>query len=153
MQNLFGGIALGIALGLIGDLIIWTAYESKSKRIKAQEFAYHQFFLADCLWYKDPITFNYKGHDVTVQVKQNVFTGTKNNCKLHKLFINDKECATIIKTNDTVKSYFAAYVNEQFIEEEVWDILDKAYVASRIEKTIKKETVLKKSVIYNETND
>ena len=147
MKEFFTGAAAGILIAITLDLVLWMTYENNSKRIKAQEFAFHQFFLTDSLWYKDLITFNYKGHEVTVQVKQSVFSGTKNNCKLHKLFINDKECATVIKTNDTIKSYYAAYVNEQFIEEEVWDILDKAYVASRAEKKIEKETVLKESVL------
>lgn len=147
MQNLFIGVGLGILLSLVGDFIIWMTYEDKSKRIKAQEFAFHQFFLTDSLWYKDPITFNYKGHEVTVQVKQSVFSGTKNNCKLHKLFINDKECATVIKTNDTVKSYYAAYVDEPYIEEEVWDILDDAYKYSKIRNNVEKETVLKESIL------
>ena len=111
-------------------IVIGAIYVS-TKSSKMRDIMFHRYMIMDDLWLKTGslklLTFGYSDKLVNVKVKCNFLAGTNNNCKVYSAFINDIECATAVKLIDKYNSYYTFYVDEQFDEKEVWDILDTAY--------------------------
>ena len=134
----------GIVIGLI--------YVS-TRSSKMRDEMFHRYYIMDDLWLKTGssrfLTIAYSNKVVDIKVKCNSLSGTNNNCRVYSAFINDIECATAVKLIDKYNSYYTFYVDEQFDEKEVWDILDTAYKKAeeqrKIDKFVKEST--KRSVL------
>ena len=135
----------------------FIVYYAKSKRIKAQDDAVEKFIHSDSLWYRsskqEQIEFQYKDHDISLWVEQLVFEGTERNCKMHRVHINDNCCAVIMKIRDTHQGYYCTYVQEPYIETEVWDILKAAYDYINQKKDAVKKPMFKESLLKENNND
>ena len=124
-----------------------------TKSSKMRDEMFHRYYIMDELWLKtglsNILTIVYSDKCVNIKVKCNSLAGTNENCRVYSAFINDIECATAVKLRDKYNSYYTFYVDEQFDEKEVWDILDTAYKRAeeqrKLEKAVKEST--KRSVL------
>ena len=124
-----------------------------TKSSKMRDEMFHRYYIMDELWLKtglsNILTIAYSDKCVNIKVKCNSLAGTNENCRIYSAFINDIECATAVKLRDKYNSYYTFYVDEQFDEKEVWDILDTAYKRAeeqrKLEKAVKEST--KRSVL------
>jgi hypothetical protein len=48
---------------------------------------------------------------------------------MYGIYINDIYCASIMKINDGYQSYVSSHVVDQFIEEEIWGIVNTAHTS------------------------
>lgn len=136
--------ATAIAIGVI--------YVS-TKSSKMRDTMFHRYYIMDDLWLKTGLfkflRFAYSDKIVDVEVKCNSLDGTNDKCRVYSAFINDIKCATAIKLRDKYNSYYTFYIDEQFDEKEVWDILDTAYKKAeeqrKIDEVVKEST--KRSVL------
>lgn len=136
-------------------IFIGVIYVS-TKSSKMRDTMFHRYMIMDDLWLKTGslriLTIAYSDKIVNIKVKCNSLAGTNNDCKVYSAFINDIECATAVKLRDKYNSYYTFYVDEQFDEKEVWDILDTAYKRAKeqkeLEKVVKEST--KRSVLEDE---
>ena len=131
--------ATAIAIGVI--------YVS-TKSSKMRDTMFHRYYIMDDLWLKtglnDILTIAYSDKFVDIRVKCNSLAGTNDNCRVYSAFINDIKCATAVRLRDSYNSYYTFYVDEQFDEKEVWDILDTAYKKAEEQRKIDK--VVKESI-------
>ena len=105
------------------------------------------------LWLKtgsdNILSIAYSNKFVNIKVTYKALAGTNGNCRVYSAFINDIECAKAVMLRDKYNCYYTFYVEEQFDEKEVWDILDTAYKKSeeqrKIEKVVKDS--IKRSVL------
>ena len=138
MYNFWMGLFTGFCITGLSALFISLACAVNSKTAKAQAFASDQFYYTDSLWFrssaKEQIKFSYEGFPVSLWVEQLVYEGTARNCKMHRVHINDNCCAIVMKIRDTTQSYYCAYIQEPFLEEEVCGILKAAYEFATKEK-------------------
>ena len=153
MYNFIAGLLTASLIVFFGFII----YYANSKRIKAQDSAFGKFFYSDSLWYKsskrEQLEFQYKDHNVSLWVEQIVLEGTERNCKMHRIHINNNYCAVIMKIKDTQQSYFCTYVQEPYIETEVWDILKAAYDYTNQKKDVVQKSVFKESLLKENNNE
>ena len=132
-------------------VIIGVCSSTKSSKMRGMMF--YRYYIMYNLWLKtgssNILTIAYSDKFVNIKVKCNSLAGTNNNCRVYSAFINDIECATAVKLRDNYNSYYTFYVDEQFDEKEVWNILDTAYKKSeeqrKLEKVVKEST--KRSVL------
>lgn len=107
-------------------IIIGGIYVS-TKSSKMRDTMFHRYYIMDDLWLRTgsmkDITFTYADRFVHVRVNRHSLAGTNGDCQVYSAFINDIECATAVKLRDKYNSYYTFYVDEQFDEKEVWDIL------------------------------
>lgn len=142
-------VILSCFVTLIGFGLIYI----NTKAYKMRDTMFHRYYVMNDLWLKTgssrTLTIAYSNKIVDIKVNRNSLTGTNNNCQVYFAFINDIECATAVKLGDRYNSYYTFYVDEQFDEEEVWDILDTAYNKTKeqrkIDKIVKEST--KRSVL------
>ena len=133
-------------------LVIGLTYCS-TKSSKMRDTMFHRYYTMDQLWLKTGsfhiLTIAYSNKIVDIKVKRDCLAGTNENCHVYSAFINDIKCATAIVLRDKYNSYYTFYVDEQFDEKEVWDILDTAYKKAeeqrKIDKVVKEST--KRSVL------
>ena len=133
-------------------MVIGGIYVS-TKSSKMRDEMFHRYYIMDDLWLKTGsfkcLTFGYSDKIVNVNVERKSLAGTNDNCQVYSAFINDIKCATAIKLRDKYNSYYTFYVDEEFDEKEVWDILDTAYKKAeeqrKLEKAVKEST--KRSVL------
>ncbi len=127
MMNFIAGFIISFVIAFI-SLVVYSCSNSKDK---AQYEAWDKYFLTDSLWYRTgsdrQIEFNHKGHNVSVYVEHATFEGTNRKAYTRRVYINNTYCATIIKIDDGHHSYYASYVIEPYIAEEVWGIISAAY--------------------------
>ena len=134
-------------------LIVVGLIYTNTKAYNMRDTMFHRYYIMDELWLKtglsNVLTIVYSDKVVNIKVKCNSLAGTNGNCRVYSAFINDIECATAIKLRDKYNSYYTFYVDEQFDEKEVWDILDTAYKKAeeqrKIDKIVKEST--KRSVL------
>ena len=146
----FIGVALLsciVTAGVIGLIYFNT------KACKMRGTMFHRYYVMGDLWLKTGsiknLTILYGDRDVDVNVRLNCLAGTNKNCRVYSAFINDIECATAVKLCDEHNSYYTFYVDKEFDEKEVWDILDTAYKYSREQKELSEAAKLanKRSVL------
>lgn len=150
-------ICIAVFSSLITCCIIISIYIS-TKSYKMRDDMFHRYYIMDSLWLKtgssNILTIAYSDKFVNIKVKCDSLAGTNNNCRVYSAFINDLECATAVKLRDKYNDYYTFYVDEQFDEKEVWDILDTAYKKAqeqrKIDKVVKEST--KRSVL-EESNE
>lgn len=148
-----GIIICTVILSCFVTLIVFGLIYTNTKAYKMRDSMFHRYYIMDDLWLKTGssriLTIAYSNKIVDIKVNRSSLTGTNNNCRVYFAFINDIECATAVKLEDKYNSYYTFYVDEQFDEEEVWDILDTAYKKSeeqrKIDKIVKEST--KRSVL------
>ena len=148
-----GIIICTVLLSCFITLIIIGLIYTNTKAYNMRDTMFHRYYIMDELWLKtglsNILTIAYSDKFVNVKVKCNSLAGTNKNCLVYSAFINDIECATAIKLRDKYNSYYTFYVDEQFDEKEVWDILDTAYKKAeeqrKIDKIVKDST--KRSVL------
>lgn len=124
-----------------------------TKSCKMRDTMFHRYYIMDELWLKtglsNILTIAYSDKIVDIKVRCNSLAGTNENCRVYSAFINDIECATAVRLRDKYNCYYTFYVDEQFDEKEVWDILDTAYKKAeeqrKLEKVVKEST--KRSVL------
>ena len=141
--------ALSIAITLIVVILIYT----NTKAYNMRDTMFHRYYIMDELWLKtgssDILSIAYSNKFVNIKVTYKALAGTNGNCRVYSAFINDIECAKAVKLMDDHNSYYTFYVDEQFDEKEVWDILDTAYKKAeeqrKIDKVVKEST--KRSVL------
>ena len=137
---------LSCFITLIGVGLIHT----NTKAYKMRDTMFHRYCIMDNLWIESmkDITFTYADRFVHVRVNSHSLAGTNKNCRVYSAFINDIECATAVKLRDKYNCYYTFYVDEQFDEKEVWDILDTAHKKTeeqKLEKVAEEST--KRSVL------
>ena len=148
-----GIIICTVLLSCFITLIVVALIYTNTKAYNMRYTMYHRYYIMDELWLKtglsNVLTIVYSDKVVNIKVKRNSLAGTNENCQVYSAFINDIECATAIKLRDKYNSYYTFYVDEQFDEKEVWDILDTAYKKAeeqrKIDKIVKEST--KRSVL------
>ena len=148
-----GIIICTVLLSCFITLIIIGLIYTNTKAYNMRDTMFHRYYIMDELWLKtglsNILTIAYSDKFVNVKVKCNSLAGTNENCLVYSAFINDIECATAVKLKDKYNSYYTFYVDEQFDEKEVWDILDTAYKKAeeqrKIDKIVKEST--KRSVL------
>ncbi len=148
-----GIIICTVILSCFVTLIVFGLIYKNTKAYKMRDTMFHRYYIMDDLWLKTGssriLTIAYSNKIVDIKVNCSSLTGTNNNCRVYSAFINDIECATAVKLEDKYNSYYTFYVDEQFDEEEVWDILDTAYKKAeeqrKIDKIVKEST--KRSVL------
>ena len=148
-----GIIICTVLLSCFITLIVIGLVYTNTKAYNMRDTMFHRYCIMDDLWLKtgssNILTIAYSNKVVDIKVKYNSLAGTNNNCRVYSAFINDIECATAIKLRDKYNSYYTFYVDEQFDEKEVWDILDTAYKKAeeqrKIDKYVKEST--KRSVL------
>ena len=150
---MIGTIICAVLLSCFVTLIIVGSIYTNTKAYNMRDTMLHHYCIMDDLWLKtgssNSLTIAYSDKFVNIKVKCNSLAGTNNNCRVYSAFINDIECATAIKLRDKYNSYYTFYVDEQFDEKEVWDILDTAYKKAKeqkeLDKVVKEST--KRSVL------
>ena len=148
-----GIIICTVLLSCYITLMVVALIYTNTKAYNMRDTMFHRYHIMDQLWLKTgsikDITFTYADRFVHVRVNRHSLAGTNKNCVVYSAFINDVECATAIKLRDKYNSYYTFYVDEQFDEKEVWDILDTAYKKAQeqreLEKVVKEST--KRSVL------
>lgn len=126
---------------------------TNTKSYNMRDIMLHRFYIMDQLWLKTGLSrtlkIAYSDKIVDIRVKRKSLDGTNDNCLVYSAFINDIDCATAVKLRDSYNCYYTFYVDEQFDEKEVWDILDTAYKKDEeqreLEKVVKESK--KKSVL------
>lgn len=128
-------------------VMVTFAIQLSTKSSKMRDEMFHRYYIMDNLWLKtgsiNTIRIAYLNKFVDIKVKRSSLAGTNENCQVYSAFINDIECAKAIRLRDKYNCYYTFYVDEQFEENEVWDILDTAH--KKIEEQRKLEKVLKES--------
>ena len=128
--------------------IVIVGIYTSTKSSKMRDEMFHRYYVMEDLWLKtgsiNILTIAYSNKVVNIKVKLSSLAGTNNNCRVYSAFINDIECATAVKLRDKYNVYYTFYVDEQFDEKEVWDILDTAYKKSEEQRKIDK--VVKESI-------
>lgn len=150
---MFGTIICTALLSCCITLIVVGLIYTNTKAYNMRDMMLHRYCIMDDLWLKTGsdrfLTIAYSDKIVNIKVKCNSLSGTNENCRVYSAFINDIECATAVKLRDKYNSYYTFYVDEQFDEKEVWDILDTAYKKAeeqrKIDKYVKEST--KRSVL------
>lgn len=124
-------ILLTVICTVLLTLIVVGLVYFNTKSYNMRDEMFHRYYIMDDLWSRtdlsDSLTIAYSDKFVNIKVKCNSLAGTNGNCRVYSAFINDIECATAVKLRDKYNSYYTFYVDEQFDEKEVWDILDTAY--------------------------
>lgn len=142
-----------VMLSCFVTLCVVALIYTNTKAYKMRDEMFHRYYIMDHLWLKTGVsrtlTIAYSDKFVNIKVERNSLVGTNDKCVVYSAFINDIECATAVKLRDKYNSYYTFYVDEQFDEKEVWDILDTAYKKSKeqrkIDKIVKEST--KRSVL------
>ena len=120
---------------------------TNTKAYNMRDEMFHRYYIMNELWLKTGssrfLTIAYSDKVVNVKVKCNSLAGTNDNCRVYSAFINDIECATAVRLRDKYNVYYTFYVDEEFDEKEVWDILDTAH--KKAEEQRKLEKVVKES--------
>ena len=150
---MIGTIICTVLLSCFVTLIVIGLIYTNTKAYNMRDMMFHRYYIMDDLWLKtglsNILTIAYSNKVVNIKVKCNTLGGTNDNCRVYSAFINDIECATAVRLRDTYNSYYTFYVDEQFDEKEVWDILDTAYKKAeqqrKLEKVVKEST--KRSVL------
>ena len=145
-------ICTGLLSCFVTLMVVGLIY-TNTKAYNMRDTMLHRYYIMDDLWLKTGssrfLTIAYCNKVVDIKVMCNSLSGTNDNCRVYSAFINDIECATAIKLRDKYNSYYTFYVDEQFDEKEVWDILDTAYKKAeeqrKIDKIVKEST--KRSVL------
>ena len=139
--------------------IVIVGIYTSTKSSKMRDEMFHRYYVMEDLWLKtgsiNILTIAYSNKVVNIKVKLSSLAGTNNNCRVYSAFINDIECATAVKLMDKYNTYYTFYVDEEFDDKEVWDILDTAYKRAqekRIEEEQKKK-ISKKSILKETTNE
>ena len=140
-------------LSCIVTFIVVALIYTNTKAYNMRDEMLHRYYIMDQLWLKtglsNTLTIAYSDKFVNIKVKCNSLAGTNDKCRVYSAFINDTECATAVKLRDKYNVYYTFYVDEQFDEKEVWDILDTAYKKSeeqrKLEKVVKEST--KRSIL------
>lgn len=133
-------------------IVIGLIYVS-TKSSKMRDMMFHRYYTMYQLWLKTGLsrilTIAYSDKIVDIKITRNSLAGTNGNCQIYSAFINDIECATAVMLTDKYNCYYTFYVDEQFDEKEVWDILDTAYKKSEEQRKLKKvvEESTKRSVL------
>ena len=148
-----GIIICTVLLSCFITLIIIGLIYTNTKAYNMRDTMFHRYYIMDELWLKtglsNILTIAYSDKFVNVKVKCNSLAGTNGRCRVYSAFINDIECATAVKLMDKYNDYYTFYVDKQFDEKEVWDILDTAYKKAeeqrKIDKIVKEST--KRSVL------
>ena len=148
-----GIIICTVLLSCYITLMVVALIYTNTKAYNMRDTMFHRYHIIDQLWLKtgssNILTIMYSNKVVNIKVKRNSLAGTNKNCMVYSAFINDIECATAVKLRDKYNSYYTFYVDEQFDEKEVWDILDTAYKKSeeqrKLEEVVKEST--KRSVL------
>lgn len=144
---MIGTIICTAALSCFVTLIVIGFIYTNTKAYNMRDIMYHRYYIMEQLWLKtgssNILTIAYSNKIVNIRVKCNSLAGTNNNCRVYSAFINDIECATAVRLRDNYNSYYTFYVDEQFDEKEVWDILDTAY--KKAEEQRKIDEVVKES--------
>lgn len=150
---MFGTIICTVLLSCFITLIVVALIYTNTKAYNMRDTMFHRYYIMDQLWLKtglsNVLTIVYSDKVVNIKVKHNSLAGTNENCLVYSAFINDIECATAVKLMDKYNDYYTFYVDKQFDEKEVWDILDTAYKKAeeqrKIDKIVKEST--KRSVL------
>ena len=141
-------IIFTVLLSCSVTLMIAGLMYTNTKAYNMRDTMFHRYYIMDDLWLKtgssNILTIAYSDKFVDIKVKCNSLAGTNDNCRVYSAFINDIECATAVKLRDKYNVYYTFYVDEQFDEKEVWDILDTAYKKSEEQRKIDK--VVKESI-------
>ena len=144
---------LGVITALVVSGCTMLITTVSSKKFKCQEANSQRSYYTGGLFFrtskKDPLIFNYKGHDVSIWVERR--RGDWINCDVVQdiISINDKECARTIRISDGCEYYYSSCVYENYIEDEVWDILKEAYRFKVFATNTTEETTNKKESILN----
>ena len=143
-----GIIICTVMLSCFITLMVVGLIYTNTKAYNMRDMMFHRYCILDDLWLKtglsNILTIPYSDKFVNIKVKCNSLEGTNNNCRVYSAFINDIECAKAVKLMDKHNSYYTFYVDEQFDEKEVWDILDTAYKKAEEQRKIDK--VVKESI-------
>lgn len=142
-----------VLLSCFMTAMVIEVIHASTKSSKMRDTMFHRYYIMDRLWLKTGssrfLTIPYSDKIVHVRVERNSLRGTNDKCKVYTAFINDIECATAIWLSDKYNCYYTFYVDEQFDEKEVWDILDTTYKKAeqqeKIDKFVKEST--KRSVL------
>lgn len=148
-----GIIICTVLLSCFVTVVVVALIYTNTKEYNMRDRMFHRYHIMDQLWLKtglsNSLTIAYSDKFVNINVKCNSLAGTNSNCRVYSAFINDVECATAVRLRDAYNVYYTFYVDEQFDEKEVWDILDTAYKKSeeqrKLEKVVKEST--KRSVL------
>lgn len=148
-----GTITCTVLLSCFVTLIVIGLIYTNTKAYNMRDTMFHRYYIMDRLWLKTGLsrflTIAYSDNIVHVRVERNSLAGTNNKCKVYTAFINDIECATAVELSEKYNCYYTFYVDEEFDEKEVWDILDTAYKKSeeqkKLDKVVKEAT--KRSVL------
>ena len=148
-----GIIICTVLLSCSVTLMVVGLIYTNTKAYNMRDTMFHRYYIMDELWLKTGLssilTIAYSDKIVDIKVKSNSLAGTNENCRVYSAFINDIECAKAVRLRDKYNSYYTFYVDEQFDEKEVWDILDTAYKKAeeqrKLEKVVKEST--KRSVL------
>lgn len=149
-----GDFIIGFACACICAPLAFGLIYINTKSYKSKDTAFIRYMVMDDLWLRTGSTrtlnFAYADSLVDVVVKCNSLRGTNGDVKVYDAYINDIICATCVKTWDGENSYYGFYINEEFDEKEVWDILDIAHKRAKeqreqenAEKKINKKSILK----------
>lgn len=129
MINFIAGFISSFTILFI-SLVVYYFTNSKDK---AQMAAYDKYWVVDEMWYKSvpdrQVECAYNGRIVTVRVDRVDFEGTNPSTYMYGIYINDIYCASIMKINDGYQSYVSSHVVDQFIEEEIWGIVNTAHTS------------------------
>jgi hypothetical protein len=144
----------GFLLCFIISFITLVVYYFTNGKEKAQMAAYDKYLLVDELWYKSVsndrrVECAYNGRVVTTRIDRVDFKGTNPSTYMYGIYINDIYCASIMKINDGYQPYWASYVIDQYIEEEIWGIVKAAHtslITREIDEALTPKT--KRSIFY-----
>lgn len=144
----------GFIFAFICTPIVFGNIYINTKSYKAKDTAFIRYDKMNYLWLKTDstrtFTFPYNDTLVSVVVKCSSLRGTNNDVKVYDAYINDVMCATCVKIWDGENSHYGFYIDEEFDDKEVWDILDTAYITAQEENKKdkqKKEQLSKKSIL------
>ena len=151
---------LGFAFACIFMPIVFGIIYVSTKSYKAKDTAFMRYHRVNDLWLKTgstgTLTFPYSDRLVSVVVKSNYLRGTNNDVDVYQVYINDVFCATCVNMWDGENSHYGFYIDKEFDDKEVWDILDTAYIRAQEENKKdeqKKEQSSKKSVLKEANNE
>ena len=153
-----GIIICRVLLSCFVTVMVVALIYTNTKAYNMRDIMFHRYYIMDELWLKTGLSnilaITYSNKVVNIKVKCNTLGGTNDNCRVYSAFINDTECATAVKLRDKYNCYYTFYVDEQFDEKEVWNILDTAYKKAeeqrKIDKVVKES--MKRSVLEERTN-
>ena len=150
---------IGFAFACICMPIVFGLIYVSTKSYKAKDAAFMRYCKMDDLWLKtgstEILTFPYTDKLVSVVVKCNSLRGTNNDVRVYDAYINDVMCATCVRIWDGGDSHYGFYIDEEFDDKEVWDILDTAYMRAQEQRKEEKEKKhsSKKSILKETTNE